>query len=212
MRQPPIRTTIPPMKHGLSVLLAVMVLGGCFDVETSVVLGRDGGGHVDLVYRIDEELFRLGVFDDSLAALPVPLSREDFENAADGIPGLSVRRYRMIEEVGYVLVSARLMFDSVESLSMWYGGGTDALSLSGDGSSSRWSQLIAPSGAARNEVSDSLAESLEGYGLRFELRPPERVRSANIGSVSSDGRVAVLELPLAEIVGTTSEIRWNVEW
>jgi len=200
------------MKHVLVLLGVIVLLSACLDVDTTIDVRRDGSGTVDIRYVIDEELYHLGVFDDSDTALPIPISRSDFEAAAAGVEGLRLRRYRMHQDAGLIQVEARLAFDSAAGLSRWYGGGAESITLKENGDGWVWSQLIAPGSGDLGPAGDAFAESLDGYNVRFELHPPEKINAANIGTVSDDGRTVVLEYSLREIASTTEEIRWVVEW
>lgn len=204
------RTTIAAMKHILAFLGAVVLLTGCFDSDAEIRVDDDGSGRIDLEYRIDKELFRLGVFDDSDLALPIPVSRADFERAADNVDGLRLRRYRVREEAGLVTVEARLSFESVEALSHWYGA-EGSISLRESSGRTVWTQLLAP-GSVDSTVAEAIARSLEGYTVRYVLRPPSRVIGSSLGEITEDGRASEVELTLSELATTEGPVIWSVEW
>lgn len=206
------RTTIENMKNGLLWLPAALLLTGCLSVDTTIELNRNGSGRIDLVYEIDRELYDLGVFDDTDNALPIPISREQFEDTAEMIPGLQLRRYRVREEIGTVTVTARLLFDSVEALNAWYGGGASAISITEDGESTVWRQLLYPGGGSSGEAGTALGDSLEGYRISYRLEPSSNVISAGIGEISENGKAALIEISLRDIVTAESPSYWEVTW
>ncbi|MEE8440417.1 MAG: hypothetical protein V3S41_01755 [Spirochaetia bacterium] len=200
------------MKHSLFLLVSGLLLTGCLSVETAIDLNRNGSGRLDIVYEIDEELYGLGVFDDTDNALPVPISRNQFEETVGNIPGLRLRRYRVSEEIGMVTVTARLLFDSVAALNAWYGGGPTAISVTQEGESTAWRQLLYPGGGSSGEVGTALAASLDGYRISYRLSPPSTVISAGIGEITNNGRTASVEVGLREIVTAESPLYWVVTW
>ena len=209
---PSFRTTIAHMRHALALLGVALLLTGCFDVDTSIDLSRDGSGTLEIEYRIDEELYQLGVFDDSDLALPVPLSRSDFEKVGKNIPGLSLRRYRARENAGVVTVKARISFDTTDSLSLWYAGDTTSIALNEVSGQTEWSQVIVPGSGSDGAVALALAESLAGYTVKYQLVTPSPIVRSSAGSVGSNGRSITMEVSLTEIVTATAAIRWVVAW
>jgi hypothetical protein len=206
------RTTIAIMKYGIALVAVALLLTGCLSVDTTIALNRDGSGRLDIVYEIDSDLYDLGVFDDTDNALPIPISRDQFRETADRIPGLRLRRYGIHEEVGTVTVTARLQFDSVEALNAWYGGETSAITVTESGGESTWSQLLYPGGGSQDTIGTALGESLDGYRLTYRLEPPSDVISAGIGQVIDGGRSAIVEVSLSEIVAARTPMHWKVSW
>ena len=200
------------MKYGLSLLVAALLLTGCLSVDTTIELNRDGSGRLDIAYEIDAELYDLGVFDDTDNALPVPISRDQFEDTVNRIPGLRLRRHRVREDIGVVTVTARLLFDSVDALNAWYGGGSAAVSVTDEGESTLWRQLLYPGGGGAGEVGTALGDSLEDYRISYRLEPPSDLISAGIGEMSDDGKAAFVEISLDEIVTAAVPSYWEVRW
>jgi len=200
------------MKHGLLLLVAILLLSGCLSVETTIELNRDQSGRLDIVYEIDAELYDLGVFDDTDNALPVPISRDQFVDTANRIPGLRLRRYRVREDVGVVTVTARLLFDSVEALNAWYGGGVAAISVTREGESTVWRQLLYPGGGSGGEIAAAIGASLDGYGMVYRFEPPSDVVSAGIGEISGNGKMASVRIEFTDIVTAEVPAYWEVRW
>jgi hypothetical protein len=203
------------MRWSVLVLVALVALAGCIDVDSHVELRRDGSGRLDVIYEIDEEFYELGVFDESDAALPVPLSEADFRETVEQIDGLRLRRYRSRSEDGVITVTVRLDFESIAALDSWYSGGISsgsAVEVSTQGGESTWRQLLYPGDGVDGELGEALAASLDGYTVRYALTPPDRVASSTPGAIVNGGRTAEVVVPLSEMVGASEALYWEVSW
>jgi hypothetical protein len=96
-------------------------------------------------------------------------------------------------------------------LNEWYGM-ADAVTLTETDGRTVWRQLVAPGGGAAGPGAGAMAESLEGYSLRYQLRAPADIRDVNLGTTSGDGRTAELTIGLADIVTMTQPLFWEVQW
>ena len=199
------------MKYGLPIVAAVLLLTGCLSVETTIELGDDGSGRLEIEYVIDTDLYDLGVFDNSDVALPIPVSRNEFRDIADRIPGLRLRSYRSREGDSTVTVTARLRFDSVEALNAWYGP-SGSITVTERGGEFLWLQMVSPGSGSGDEGAAALAESLEGYSLTYRLRAPDRIVSVSEGEISADGRTAMMTVSLSAVAMMEDPRYWEVRW
>lgn len=202
-------------------MLATVLLSGCLSSETTVALRDDGSGTIDLRYEIDRAAWETGVFDESDAARPIPVTRDDFHEAELLIPGIRLRSHRTGEEGDRIVVEARVLFDSIEALERFFGRGSIVIEM--NGASGSWRQVLAQgvsrngpeaagSGATGGDASlDALADSLDAYTLRLVLDPPSRVASTN-GELLDDGDRAGFERSLGDLVRAREEIVWEVRW
>ena len=199
-----------PLALRLALLtLASALLAGCLSTETTITLDRDGGGTLELSYEIDRVAWETGVFDKSDLARAIPVTEHEFAAAAQQIAGLRLRSHRTESDEQTVLISARLDFDSPDSLARFLGA--ESVELTMDGRSGRWRQIIAPGGGSTDEGARELAASFEGYALRFVLDPPEPVRSTN-GTVVRAADAAEFSVSLSEIMTATEPLVWEVAW
>ncbi len=202
---------LPSTRRFFAPALAVFVLGvslsSCLSTETTVTLRENGSGTVDFVYRIDREAWETGVFDDSDAARPIPVGRRDFDRAVLQIDGLRLRSHRISRGDDLVTVSARIDFAHLDALRALLGAVSLEVRLSEE--DGLWRQVVAEGRGAPQ--AQELARSLEGYELRFELRPPRPVVSAG-GQTVAGARAASFTVPLSEVAAATEPIIWEVRW
>lgn len=194
-------------QRALGWVLVVFLFGGCLSTETTVSLRDDGSGTVELVYRIDREAWETGVFDDSDAARPVPVTRSDFDRAVLQIEGLRLRAHRIIRDADPVTVTARIDFADVDALRGLLGADLLEVRLSDGGG--HWRQVIAPGRGAPQ--AQELARSLEGYEMSFRLTPPRPVVSGN-ADATPGADAASFTVSLSDIATAAEPIVWEVRW
>lgn len=209
-----IHATIAMMKPILRLLgacVAVTALSGCINVETDIELAQDGSGTLGLVFEIDQTLYQIGVFDEDPAERPVPVRRADFEYGALLVDGVELERYEahVDDESGIVTVTARLSFDSPESLSSYYAGSEGAVGLGSSGSTTTYRMLVVPGGGA---AGTALESDLEDYRLSYSVRAPSPIITVSDGEIAEDGRTARIDFSLGSVADTTSPIYWEVTW
>lgn len=195
------------VRRALGFALVAMLFGGCLSTDTTISLRQDGSGTVELVYLIDRQAWETGVFDESDAARPVPVSRRDFDRAVLQVEGLRLRSHRIVRDDDLVTVTARIAFADVDSLRAFLGA--DLLDVRLSESDGHWRQVIA---AGRGDPrAQELARSLEGYEMRFLLTPPRPVVSGSAGAVAG-AATASFAVSLSDIVTAADPILWEVRW
>ena len=75
------------MRKIVPLLIAVVLLVSCVDVESHLSLRGDGSGTLVLAYRISRQLADLGQAAGEPPSVPLPVQREDFQRALRGVPG-----------------------------------------------------------------------------------------------------------------------------
>jgi hypothetical protein len=204
---PGMRTSARPIR--LLVLFAFVVpLLGCLDTDTRVSLGEDGSGSIALVYTIDRAAWDTGVFDDGDVARPVPVTRTEFESAALSIDGLRLRSHRVRGDDERVTVTARLDFDSVDSLRRLLGA--QSLEVTVDDEGGAWRQVVAPGGGSADEEARLLAAELAGYTMAFELETPAQVIATN--GETTGRTTASFSVDLGSVATAVEPIVWEVRW
>jgi hypothetical protein len=189
------------------VVLVFASLAGCLSTETSVSLRANGSGTIDLVYRIDRQAWEIGVFDESDVARPIPVTHQEFEDAALRIDGLRLRSHRISLGDDLVTVTARLDFDDPATLQRFLGADTLDVRLEADGG--YWRQTVA--GGQGVAGAGALAQSLSMYSMRFALDPPRSIISTN-GELARGTASATYALSLADVVTATEPVVWEVRW
>ena len=201
----------PSMRHPATLLFAillVLLLAGCVSTTTTITIGENGSGSMRLEYVVDRSAYETGVFDSG-GALPIPVARSDFENAAAAIDGIRLRQYRTTHGDDTVTVTATLSFDSIDALVSLFGPAW--LTVTTDGTTTTWRQLLVPARDAAGE-SGYLAEDLDRYTMQFEIDPAPPIISVDGGSLVRNGDAAVAEISLGAIARGAQEQYLEVVW
>lgn len=195
----------------LCIVAATALLLGCLSVETVLHIDADGSGTIELTYRIDREAYNLGVFDQDSSIRPLPVTRADFTRAATHTDGIALDRYGIEDdqELGQVIVRARIAFDSIRALNEFYAPGATPFSLAAGGGRTHFTQLLIPGGGAPDS---SLADDLERYTLTFSINAPATIVTASFGDVAENGHSVTAHVTLAEIASRQTPLIWEVEW
>ena len=186
--------------------LAVLALSGCISTEMELDLNNDGSGSIVLAYEFDEALYDMGVFDGSDVARPIPVTRDEFEEAAL-VTGMRLRSYRIRNNDGTITVTARLRFESADQLVRLLGPGQLEFETTSDNGSFRY--LLARAVDA-DLTGAELAADLEGYSITLVVDPPASVGQTN-GEVLDNGTVR-FTISLAELASTSNEVLWEIAW
>ena len=195
----------------LLMLTAVLSLSSCLDVETSIRLGRHGAAEARIEYRMTAETAGFGRGFGADEPWPFPLTEKDFVQQSLRFPDTEVKRYRKgSDSDGNEWVRVDLRSDSLESLAEYLGLDitvrTDA-----EGGRMELRLPAAPSwDAAGNDLAAALGPMAEETSFLFRFRPPAKPVDAGVGTV--DGRSAVYEITLAELLGNGAPAAWTVAW
>ncbi len=193
------------MRRFTPVVLIAILLTGCISSEMEITLEQDGSGEVRLTYEFSEELYGLGVFDESDVARPIPVTREEFEEAAL-VSGARLRSYSLSSNDGDITVQARLSFDTLETLGLLLGREALTVALDDDGGSLTYRLS---DGSA--DASPDLAASLDDYTITLRLNAPADISTAQPGELL-DESTAELSLSLGDVARDTELIEWRVDW
>ena len=168
-------------------------------------LESDGSGELTMEFEFSEELYEVGVFDESDVARPIPVTRDEFEEAAL-VSGARLRRYRFSNNDGTIRVSARLSFPNLQSLQLLLGA--DRVSLESHEDAGEFSYRLADGVA---EPSPGLAAALDQYSIDLELRAPQEIASVSHGDIS-DSRTVAYSVTLEELATMREPLVWQVRW
>lgn len=186
------------------VVILVLSVAGCIDLDTRVELDSSGGGTVTLGYRVDVRLLDLGTFDGPTDEPAVPISRRDFDLLVTAVPGARLRDHSVRREGGIADVTARIEFESVDAFNALFGPGV--LSVRDE---SIELQLV--DGLGARQIDDELiAEFFDDRRLQFFIETPSTIAEVNRGSIVDGGRSAELTVPLVDAVLSRDAIRWVI--
>ncbi len=196
------------------VLLGVFLLSGCLTLESTISFNDDGSGRLSVVYTVSEELYDYGVFDAESTRRVLPLSRRDFELSALANDGVELASYDTKRRDGVVIVEAKFDFSTVDGLSGVLSLPSDALVSDGGGSGSEGTLFRQPlfSGFEGAVDSEMVEEFWNEVRFVHRITAPSRIRSVNMGEISGNGREAVVDVRLVELIRVGGPVVWEVAW
>jgi hypothetical protein len=196
------------------VLLGVLLLSGCLTLESTISFNDDGSGRLSVVYTVSEELYDYGVFDAESTRRVLPLSRRDFELSALANDGVELASYDTKRRDGVVIVEAKFNFSTVDGLSGVLSLPSDALVSDGGGSDSEGTLFRQPlfSGFEGAVDSEMVEEFWNEVRFVHRITAPSRIRSVNMGEISGNGREAVVDVRLVELIRVGGPVVWEVAW
>ena len=205
------------LKRLAVVALAAMALCSCVDIEMRFVMQRDGGGRLELTYRVASEATTLLDAGDGPPVVPLPVTRADFEAALAGADGVRLRRFRRTDEEGEVHITAQIAFDSVESLRTVAGFADLPASFAADGDGGgELSQRVIPARAAQDAPDAEMVELLRvlagGFQVAFEVVAPADIETADGATIDADGRTARFSRSLADYLAESGPVDLVVRW
>jgi len=194
--------------------LGVFLLSGCLTLESTISFNDDGSGRLSVVYTVSEELYDYGVFDAESTRRVLPLSRRDFELSALANDGVELASYDTKRRDGVVIVEAKFDFSTVDGLSGVLSLPSDALVSDGGGSDSEGTLFRQPlfSGFEGAVDSEMVEEFWNEVRFVHRITAPSRIRSVNMGEISGNGREAVVDVRLVELIRVGGPVVWEVAW
>jgi len=202
------------MRRRLAIFLAcvwALFSSSCLRLETVIRLKRNGVVTAKLVYTIAPEMADFGRSFGSDEPWPLPLTEKDFEQQAlrvDGVEVTGYRTHKLADESERIIV--KLAASSIESIAS-YLALDFVIEKQKRGDSLVFTiPLVADYESAdgeRREILDKIAgESV----FRFVFEPPSKPISVFPGEI--DGRKAVLEISLRELLYKEAPETWEVRW
>ncbi len=194
---------------------AVLLLSSCIGIDSRLSIRADGSGTLTLTYRVSQLVVDVGLSQTGTSAVPLPLTRADFERSLESTGGkVRLTRFDRSEDAKDITIRAVLAFDSFDALA-----GLDAfrdagLALSSDGSRTTFRQLIAkaPSQPPSEESLQMLDALFPDYDLSFVIEAPRPIVSATLGTLSDDKRTLTYRATVKEVVSTKSELVLSAVW
>jgi hypothetical protein len=199
------------VRLGLFVFAAFLCfcLGSCLGSKAEIVLQADGGGKLNLEYRVSRRFQGIGALDGNARWPSVPVDRADFERSvarlnAGGPEAVKLLSFSVKEDGPDLLYRAEIGFSRLE----------DILPLLDYGESPRLVQgeqrtlvlRLGPEAGGETVDPGLLAlaeEALRGYDLAVSLSAPStvelRIRGGTL-PVEQDGRRAGFSVPVYDLI------------
>ena len=188
-----------------------LILTSCLDIETEIRIDRNGRVDTVLTYILDSTVADFGRSFGSDEEWPLPLSEKDFQQRMLLTQGSEIRGYRIRKgQDGAEVVEISIRSESIEALAEYLGMGIE---YTGNRSSGSLDFKLPDAGdyASSSEATRDIIDSLIGDSrIRFEVRPPSRPIDSGFGSI--EGRFAVLEVSLSEILYGEYADNWTISW
>jgi hypothetical protein len=195
--------------------LAAVLLVSCVGIDSTLTLKDNGAGTLSMTYRISQLVTEIGVSSSGVRAVPLPVSRDEFQRAVARTGGkVRLTGFTRSENEQDVTIHAELAFDSLESLASMDAFKDARLKLSRDGTGTTFSQTVSRSaGAPISEDTLAMMDALfSGYDLTFVVVPPRPVRAASLGAVSADKKSVTYTTSVKDAVNVRSDAILSVSW
>ena len=203
-----------PLRGALALVAAVLIFGltSCISIESRFVFDADGSGELQLRYRLDDALARLGVASDS-EALPLPLSEAEFRAAAAAIDGMELASYRRVDYAEHAEVVAVLQFDRVERVAELASFAPLQPRLEGD-DPAVFELAISPGGdqPLDRQAMHFLGTLFGDHTVSFVVVAPRPIRDSSAGTLEEDGSRVSLAIPLADYAADVEPRVLRVRW
>jgi len=192
--------------------VSALIMSSCLRLDTIIRLRRDGTVMARLIYTIAPEMVDFGRSFGSDEPWPLPLTEKDFEQQALRVGGVDVVRYRVRKLAdGSERIDVKLVADSFGSIANYLALDFD-IADSQDGGGSLIFTLPLVDGyekadEERREIFDTIAGE---SAFKFNFEPPSKPVSVFPGEI--DGRRAVLEVSLRELLYNEAPRTWEVSW
>lgn len=213
------------------ILTVTFILASCMGTESKIKIQNDGSGEIFFSYRISKMLLEMGdsmdeTGDESMenpeeeseSDVPLPITKEDFEENVEGIEGLEVVEVTEAETEQDVIITAELKFDDVEALSQADAFSEWPVTFEKVGDTYVFSQVISEGTGddpetAMDEETISMVESMfEGYEFSFSVEAPSPIKEYSIGELSPDNKTVTYTVQIADMMRIKDRLELVIIW
>ncbi len=201
-------------KTALLCLLSVFLVS-CVGIDSRMTLRENGSGTLILTYRISQLVADLGVSTTGKAAIPLPVTRADFDRSLASSGGkVRLTRFDKSENAQDITVHAELAFDSVDALSSLDAFKDAELRYTSDGSSRILTQVIvrAPKEPLSEDTQRMMDALFDGYELSYTVEAPKPMQETTVGTLSADKRSLTYKASVKEIMMSKSDLVLSAKW
>ena len=193
------------------ILLGTLVMSSCLELQTNIRLTGDGKVSADITYLFNKASADFGRGFGSDEPWPLPVTEKDFRQRQLSCPGVEVKTYRTkTRRDGREEIDVRLKSESLDALAAYLDMDFHLEGTVKDGSF----VLKVPEITAYTETTDDIREVFEkltdGMVFQFRFRPPNRPMDSQNGSI--EGRYAIFNITMNEILSGEIPSQWSVSW
>ena len=203
------------MRKIAGLCLASLLLLSCVGIDSTMTIRDNGSGTLALTYHVSQLVTHLGESGTGASAVPLPLSRADFDRALSRAQGkVRLAKFDKSENEKEITIRAELSFDSLEALSQVESFKEAELKFTQSGGRRTLTQTIAkaanePLSAESQRMMDEL---FNGYALSFTIQAPSAILSAPLGTLSPDKKVLTYKADVKDVVGRQTDIVLSLSW
>ncbi|MBF9015040.1 MULTISPECIES: hypothetical protein [unclassified Oceanispirochaeta] len=190
------------------LFLLSLFLSSCLSLTSGLSHQNSGAGSLSLEYRLNKKA--IGIQKDSINSsnlIPLPLSRNDFDEMTAQAPGITLRSFSETEDSDYVYIETEVNYESLNDLSSFLGF---PIEFSSSGNLDTLVLKIYEAEAAVSSDTQSILDSVfVDDTLSFEFSFPRNVINSSYGAVN--GRTVTYEISLPDVYRQSGFI-WTLEW
>jgi hypothetical protein len=211
----------------LPLVFAVCLLfGACFGIKSDIVIRSNGSGTIALEYRVSEYFSTLGAQGGNETSPPLPLSEEDFKNAADTIDGLKLTGYSNKKDGEDILYRITLEFENFGALvALMNGPQTGYFDYTEKNDKHILTVVYAPDLMGDdNNMSELLPVIFESYTYNFKMDFPskcdvrffnggaQKIEKFPVGTTKIEARSFEFSSPMSDIVSLNESAGIEITW
>jgi len=194
---------------------ALALLTSCIGIDSRMTIRDNGSGTLTLTYRVSQLVTELGVSSTGRSAMPLPLSRADFDRALAATSGkVRLTSFDRSDNEKDITIRAQLAFDSVDALARIDAFRDADLKLAAQGSDRTFSQMVAR--APRQPLTDDSKRMLDalfdGYDLSFAIEAPRPIKDATLGTLSPDKKTLTYKTSVKDALSTPRDLVLSASW
>jgi hypothetical protein len=203
------------MRKIVALCFTLALLSSCIGVDSRLTVRDNGSGTLQLTYRISQLVADLGVSSTGKSAIPLPVSRSDFERSLAASNGkVRLTRFDKSEDEKDITIRAEIAFDSLDSLAKIDAFHDAELKWGTEGSRRTFSQVVART--PRQPLSDDSRRMLEalfdGYDLSFVVVAPQPITDSTLGTLSADKKTLTYKTTIKDVMTTTQDLVMTARW
>lgn len=194
---------------------ALVLLTSCIGIDSRLTIRDNGSGTLSLTYHVSQLVTELGVSSTGRSAVPLPLSRADFERALSQTGGkVRLTAFDRSENQKDITVHAQLEFDSVDALATVDAFHDAELKWSAQGAQRTFSQLVAraPHEPLTDDSKRMLDALFQGYDLTFVVDAPRPIKDSTLGTLSADRKTLSYTTSVKDALSTDHDLLLSVSW
>jgi hypothetical protein len=195
--------------------LSSLLLASCVGIDSRMTIRDNGSGTLILTYRVSQLAADLGTSSTGKSAIPLPISRQDFDRSIAAANGkVRLIRFSRTENEKDITISAELSFDSIEALASLDAFKDAQLKATTDGARNTMSQVIAktPPEPLTDDTKRMIDSLFSGYDISFTVETPRPIQSSTLGTVSADKRTLTYKASVRDVMTTAGDLVLEMSW